>query len=86
MGNWFTPFNLKELEVKEPRYKRIFFEYHNEIITTEDIDYVYKETIVYKFTTAIDLNDNKVQIGIKEEIRRVKNQYPKRNEQSYEIF
>ena len=53
---------------------------------TEDSDYVYKETIVYKFTTAIDLNDNKVQIGSKEEVRRVKNQHPKRNEQSCEIF
>ena len=80
------PFNLKELEVKEPRYKKIFEEYHNEIRMTEDSDYVYKETIVYKFTTAIDLNDNKVQIGSKEEVRRVKNQYPKRNEQSCEIF
>ena len=27
---------------------------------------------------AIDLNDNIVQIGSKEEVRRVKNQYPKK--------
>ena len=71
------PFNLKELEVKEPRYKKIFEEYHNEIRMTEDYYYVYKETIVYKLKTAIDLNDNKVQIGSKEEVRRVKNQIKK---------
>jgi len=44
---------------------------------TEDYYYVYKETIVYKLKTAIDLNDNKVQIGSKEEVRRVKNQIKK---------
>jgi len=78
--NWaigLPPFNPKELEAKDPRYKNMKEEYDNEIITTEDSDYIYKETIVYKFKTAIDLNGNKVQIGSKEEVRRVKNKFPK---------
>ena len=80
------PFNFKELEVKDPRYKKVLEKYDNEEITTEDDDYIYKETIVYKFKTAIDLNDNVVPIGSKEEIRRVKNKFPKRNEGSCEIL
>ena len=80
------PFNSKELEGKDLRYKEIKEEYDNEIITTEDSDYIYKETIIYKFKTAIDLNDNKVPYGSKKELRRVINKYPKRNEQSCEIF
>ena len=78
--NWaigLPPFNSKQLEVKDPRYKEINEEYDNEIITTEDSDYIYKETIIYKFKTAIDLNGNKVQIGSKEEVNRTKTKFPK---------
>ena len=70
-------FNPKDLEIKDPRYKRILVEYDNETITTEDEDYVYKETIVYEFKTAIDLNDNKVPYGSKKVLRRVTNKFPK---------
>ena len=70
-------FNPKEIEVKDPRYKKILEESDNETITTEDEDYVYKETIVYVFKTAIDLNDNKVPYGSKKELRRVTNKFPK---------
>ena len=80
------PFNFKELEVKDPRYKKVLEKYDNEEKTTEDDDYIYKETIVYKFKIAIDLNDNEVPYGSKEVIRRVKNKFPKRNEGSCEIL
>ena len=78
--NWaigLPPFNSKQLEVKDPRYKDTYEEYDNEIITTEDSDYIYKETIVYNFKTAIDLNDNKVQIVSKEEVNITKTKFPK---------
>ena len=72
------PFNMKKLEVKDPRYKEVLEDYDNETKTTEDDDYVYKTTIVYKFKKAKDLNDNIIPLGNKEIIRSVTNKYPKK--------
>lgn len=77
MSKWFTSFQCERIRGKRSQIKKVYEDYDNSTIRTEDDDYVYYENIVYKITKAIDLNDNALQIKDKEIVRRVKNSTPK---------
>ena len=79
--NWakgLPPFNIKDLEIKDPRYKKQYEDYDNDRKYSEDSDYEYTTIIQYKIIKAIDLNNNIITLSDRIEIGRTTTSHPKK--------